>query len=216
MAKENVNLCPEHNEYVGGDSRKITDRQQESANFERTPILSDKLRWVCPPQENCAVKMNITGIGERISKRLWFAGFNAEGEVESVRSISVASLRAMALGLVKEGVDAPKIAASVNAEGATRTAPGTPYVHAMEDSSFIKGENNLYVVKQGVAIKPAGSAEVYNPLFEEGKMQSEDGLVKLTTSNMKFFELLDAPTEEEVAKAAEAIKASVDDQFYAL
>ena len=216
MAKEKVSLCPEHNEYVSGDARKITDRQQEAANFERTPVLNPALRWIIPPQENCAVKMNITGVGERISKRIWAAGLNADGNVESVRSISVASLRAMALGYVKEGVAAPEVSAVTNAEGNLRTAPGTSYIHAMDDTTFIKGENNFYVVKESVAIQPAGSAEVYQAKFEEGKMQAVDGKVALVTTTMKFFNLLSTPTEAEVAAATAAIKEAVEDQFYAL
>jgi hypothetical protein len=188
----------------------------EAANFERTPVLNPALRWIIPPQENCAVKMNITGVGKRISKRIWAAGLNASGVVESVRSISVASLRAMALGYVKEGVNAPDIAATLNAEGNLRTAPGTSYIHAMDDTTWIKGENNFYVVKTPVAIQPNGSAEVYQAEFKEGKMQAVDGKVSLTTTNMKFFSLLASPTDAEVEAAAAAIKEAVDDQFYAL
>ncbi len=216
MAKEVINLCPEKNTYVSGDARKINDKQQESVNFERTPLLDPALRWIAPAQENFAAEVNIPEVGKRISKRFWFAGLDATGKVVSVRSISVASLRQMALGLVKEGVDAPVISATLNAEGATRTAPGTQYIHAMADTSWIRGENHLYVVKSPIALKPAGAAEVYQAKFVEGKMQAIDGKVALETTNMKFFELLGAPTDAEIAAATEAIKDSVSDQFYAL
>lgn len=215
MAKELVNLCPEKNVYASDEARKISDKQQESVNFERTPLLNPDLRWICPAQENFASEMKINGV-DRVSKRIWFAGFNSDGIVASVRSISVASLRAMALGLVKDGIAAPVISTTVNAEGATRTAPGTQYIHAMNDTTWIKGENHLYVVKTPVAIKSAGSAEVYVPHFSEGKMQTIDGKVALETNNMKFFELLSAPTDAEVAAAKEAIIASVGEHFYAL
>lgn len=216
MAKEVINLCPEKNTYVSGDARKINDKQQESVNFERTPLLDPALRWIAPAQENFAAEVNIPEVGKRISKRFWFAGLDATGKVVSVRSISVASLRQMALGLVKEGVDAPVISATLNAEGATRTAPGTQYIHAMADTSWIRGENHFYVVKTPVALKPAGAAEVYQAEFKEGKMQAIDGKVALTTTNMKFFELVAAPTDAEIATAVEAIKDSANDQFYAL
>ena len=216
MAKEISSLCPERNNFVSGDDRKISDKQQESANFERTPLLDPALRWICPKQENFATKINIAGVGERISKRFWFGGLDENGKVVTVRSISVASLRAMALGLVKDGVDAPVISAVENEAGATRTAPGTSYIHAMNDTTWIKGENNYYVVKAPIALKPAGSAEVYQAKFEDGKMQAIEGKVELTTTNMKFFELVGAPTDAEVAEATAAIKLVAGDNFYAL
>ena len=216
MAKENLNLCPEKNVYVGGDARLITDKQQESVNFERTPVLDPNLRWIIPSQENCAVKMNITGVGERTSRRIWAAGLDADGKVVSVRSLGVATLRAMALGLVKEGVAAPVISTTLNDEGAVRTAPGTQYIHAMEDTTWIKGENHLYVVKKPTALKPAGSSEVYQAKFVDGKMQAVDGHVELETTNMKFYQRLADPTAEEVKAAIEAISTSVGDNFYAL
>lgn len=216
MAKEIVSLCPERNVYVAGDDRKISDKQQDSVNFERTPQLSADLRWICPRQENFATKLNIAGVGERISKRLWFAGLDENGNVASVRSISVASLRAMGLGLVKDGIEAPVVDAVVNEEGATRTAPGTRYIHAMDDTSWIKGENHLYVVKTPTAIRPTGNEEVYQAAFEDGKMQAIDGKVQLTTTNMKFFALDKAPADYEIEKATAAIKQAVGDNFYAL
>lgn len=216
MAKENLNLCPEKNTYVGGDDRKITDRQQESVNFERTPALDPSLRWIVVPQENCAVKMNIAGVGERVSRRFWAAGLDENGVAVSVRSVGVATFRAMALGFVKDGVAAPIISATTNESGATRTAPGTQYVHAMEDTTWIKGENNLYVVKTPIAFKPAGTSEVYQAKFVDGKMQAVDGHVELETTNMKFFSRLANPTEAEIKTAIDAIKLSVADNFYAL
>lgn len=216
MAKENLNLCPEKNEYVAGDARYISDKQQESVNFERTPVLDPSLRWVVPAQENCAVKMNITGVGERTSRRIWAAGLDDNNKVISVRSLGVATLRAMALGLVKDGVAAPVISATKNDEGATRTAPGTQYIHAMNDTTWIKGENHLYVVKQPVTIQPAGSSEVYQAKFIDGKMQATDGHVELETTNMKFYNRLPDPSEADIKAATDAIKASVGDHFYAL
>lgn len=216
MAKEVSSLCPEKNIYAAGDERKISDKQQDSANFERTPLLDPALRWICVPQENFATKVNIPGVGERISKRFWFGGLDDNGKIVTVRSISVASLRAMALGRVIEGVDAPVISAALNEEGAVRTAPGTQYIHAMNDTTWIKGENHYYVVKAPIALKPTGSAEVYQAAFEDGKMQASDGKVELTTTNMKFFELVSAPTAAEVEEATAAIKLVAGDNFYAL
>jgi hypothetical protein len=216
MAKENLNLCPEKNVYVAGDARLISDKQQESVNFERTPVLDPNLRWIVPAQENCAVKMNITGVGERTSRRIWAAGLDANGKVVSVRSLGVATLRAMALGFVREGVAAPVISTTLNDEGAVRTAPGTQYVHAMEDTTWIKGENHLYVIKSPVALKPTGSSEVYQAKFVDGKMQAVDGHVELETTNMKFYQRLADPTADEAKAAAEAITSSVGENFYAL
>lgn len=216
MAKENLNLCPEKNVYVSGDARLISDKQQESVNFERTPLLDPNLRWVIPAQENCAVEMNITGVGKRTSRRIWAAGIDEKGVVISVRSLGVATLRAMALGFVKEGVPAPVISTILNDAGAIRTAPGTQYIHAMEDTTWIKGENHLYVVKSPVALKPTGASEVYQAKFADGKMQAVDGHVELETTNMKFYQRLSDPTADEVKAAVEAIVASVGDNFYAL
>ena len=217
MAKETINLCPEHNTFASDDQRKITDAQMAAANFERTPVLDPSLIWVCPAQENFATVINILGVGPRVSKRFWFAGFDADGNVKSVRSISVSSLRAMALGFVKEGVDAPVISAATNENGATRTAPGTRYIHAMEDTSWIRGANNLYIVKEPICLKATGSAEVYQAAFKEGQMQkTEDGKVELNTVTMKFFEKVGVPTDEELQKAAAAISMSEGDHFYAL
>lgn len=217
MAKETINLCPEHNTYASDDQRKITDAQMAAANFERTPVLDASLSWVCPAQENFATVINILGVGPRVSKRFWFAGFDADGVVRSVRSISVSSLRAMALGFVKEGIDAPVISAAVNESGATRTAPGTRYIHAMEDTSWIRGENNLYIVKEPIVLRAAGSAEVYQAKFEGGQMQkTDDGKVALNTVTMKFFEKIGVPTKEQLEAAAAAISMSEGDHFYAL
>lgn len=216
MAKESINLCPEKNVYLSGDARKITDKQQESVNFERTPLLDPALRWVIPAQENCAVEMNIAGVGKRTSRRIWAAGLNSDGVAESVRSLGVATLRAMALGLVKEGVAAPVIAATTNEDGTIRAASGTQYIHAMEDTSWIRGENNLYVIKAPVAVKPTGSAQVYQAHFEEGKMQAVDGHVALDTVNMKFYQRLSDPTEAEIVAAKAAIESSVPENFFPL
>lgn len=209
--KQKLNKCPERNNYASEEERLIDDSQ--SVYRERLLYLNPTLRWIIPAQENCAVKINITGVGERISRRFWAAGIDADGFVQCVRSIGVATLRDMALGIVQEGVAAPFVPAITDKNGEVCIASDTPYIHAMEDTSWIERENNLYVVKKPIAIKQ-DYIDVYRAKYVNGKMQAVDGHVELEMTLMNFYTRLADPTEEEIQSAHYEIEWSVREHYY--
>lgn len=217
MAKENLNKCPEHNIYATEEERMSTNDTylRPGIYFERTPVLDPHLRWVCPVQENCATKLNITGVGERISKRFWVAGFDERGQVLSVRSIGIATILMKAVGVVMEdGEDAPTLYAIRNESGEWALPPDSSYFHAMEDTSWFRDDGFVFSVIRPIAFKPAGSKEVYCPKFINGKFIISDGHIELETTNMKFYSLEEEPSEEEEKEATLEIRGAVGDHFY--
>lgn len=212
MAKEKVCLCPEHNIYATEEERMCPNRLLTD-EYERITVLNPALRWICPRQENCAVKLSINGT-KYISKRFWLAGLNSNGYVESVRSLSIGTLRRKALGVVEEGKEAPIIPVAFNELGELTNTSNIPFIRAMEDTSWIQDDGYIFSINHPIAIKPCGSKEVYYPRYESGKLQTRDGYLDLTTGTQKYYTLEDVPTTAEIETAIMAIKEAVGWSFY--
>jgi hypothetical protein len=214
-AKTVVSLCPEKLNFSNQTS--LRPEQINSLNFERATPLDPSLKYIAVPQKNFASTYDING-NEVVSQRIWLVGIDDTNTIKTIRSGAINTFRAMALGRVQEGVSAPVVKAVLNEQGKYRTQQGWQYIHAMNDSSFIKAEGDRAVVKNPVVIRANGSAEVYRAKFNQDRTMSvTDGIVDLTTDSMKFYTLTDEKPSAEVVKACvEALQTTCGSNFYAL
>ena len=214
-AKTVVSLCPEKLNF--SDQTSLRPEQIDSLNFERATPLDPSLKYIAVPQKNFASTYDING-NEVVSQRIWLVGIDDTNTIKTIRSGAINTFRAMALGRVQEGVSAPVVKAVLNEQGKYRTQPGWQYIHAMNDSSFIKAEGDRAVVKNPVVIRANGSAEVYRAKFNQDRTMSvTDGIVDLTTDSMKFYTLTDeTPSAEIVEACIEALQDTCGSNFYAL
>ena len=212
--KQNLNKCPEHNIYATEEER-MCPNSLLIEHIVRAPLLNQRLRWICPRQESCAIKNNITGMGECISKRFWLAGLNSDGCVETVRSIGIACLRRKAFGIFEEGKEAPIIPVTYDESGELANTSDIPCIKLMEDTSWIQDDGYIFSINRPIAIKPGfPPLYVYYPKYVDGKLQIRDGHLELETKSMTSYTLDDAPTNAEIETAKIAIKEAVNDMFY--
>lgn len=214
-AKTVISLCPEKLNF--SDKTSLRPEQINSLNFERATPLDPSLKYVAVPQKNFASTYDING-NEVVSQRVWLVGLDDTNTIKTIRSGAINTFRAMALGRVQEGVPAPVVKAVLNEQGKYRTQQGWPYIHAMNDSSFIKAEGDRAVIKNPVVIRANGSAEVYRAKFNADRTMSvTDGIVDLATDSMKFYTLTDEKPSAEVVKACvEALQTTCGSNYYPL
>lgn len=212
MLEKNIKL---NEETTFSSKVEIGQKLAESLNFAGTTPLNAELRYVMVPQKNTAATYVIDG-AEVVSPRLFLAGIDDDNNIVEVRTVGVNTLRAMAYGFVTVGEPAPVIEVTVNNEGKFRAKQGTPYVHAMESTSFLKAEDNRVIVAKPVTIVSLGARQAYTSSWENHEMVTEDGHAVLTTVNMKVFKRTDNPTESLIEEAVKAIKEVAGNNFYGL
>lgn len=214
-AKTVISLCPEKLNF--SDKTSLRPEQINSLNFERATPLDPSLKYVAVPQKNFASDYTIDG-DTVTSLRFWLVGLDDTNTIKTIRSVAFNTLRAMALGRVQEGVPAPVVKAVLNDQGKYRTQQGWQYIHAMNDSSFIKAEGDRAVIKNPVVIRANGSAEVYRAKFNKDRTMSvTDGIVNLATDSMKFYTLTDETPSADVVKACvEALQTTCGSNYYPL
>ena len=214
-AKTVISLCPEKLNF--SDKTSLRPEQINSLNFERATPLDPSLKYVAVPQKNFASTYVIDG-DTVTSHRFWLVGIDDTNTIKTVRSVAFNTLRAMALGRVQEGVPAPVVKAVLNEQGKYRTQQGWQYIHAMNDSSFIKAEGDRAVIKNPVVIRANGSAEVYRAKFNKDRTMSvTNGIVDLANDSMKFYTLTDETPSADVVKACvEALQTTCGSNYYPL
>ena len=209
---ENIKL----NEETSFSSKvEIGQKLSDSLNFSGTAPLDTELRYIMVPQKNTAATYVIDG-AEVVSPRLFLAGIDDNDNIVEIRTVGVNTLRAMAYGFVTLGEPAPVIEVTTNKEGKFRAKQGTPYVHAMESTSFLKAEDNRVIVAKPVTIVPLGTRQAYTSSWENHEMVIEDGHAVLATVSMKLFKRTDNPTESLIKEAVKAIKEVAGNNFYGL
>ena len=209
---ENIKL----NEETSFSSKvEIGQKLSDSLNFAGTAPLDTELRYIMVPQKNTAATYVIDGV-EVVSPRLFLAGIDDDNNIVEIRTVGVNTLRAMAYGFVTLGEPAPVIEVTTNKEGKFRAKQGTPYVHAMESTSFLKAEDNRVIVAKPVTIVPLGTRQAYTSSWENHEMVIADGHAVLSTVNMKLFKRTDNPTESLIKEAVKAIKEVAGENFYGL
>lgn len=214
-AKTVISLCPEKLNF--SDKTSLRPEQINSLNFERATPLDPSLKYVVVPQKNFASDYTIDG-DTVTSLRFWLVGIDDTNTIKTVRSVAFNTLRAMALGRVQEGVPAPVVKAVLNEQGKYRTQQGWQYIHAMNDSSFIKAEGDRAVIKNPVIIRANGSAEVYRAKFNKDRTMSvTNGIIDLANDSMKFYTLTDETPSADVVKACvEALQTTCGSNYYPL
>ena len=214
-AKTVISLCPEKLNF--SDKTSLRPEQINSLNFERATPLDPSLKYVAVPQKNFASTYDING-NEVVSQRIWLVGLDDTNTIKTIRSGAINTFRAMALGRVQEGVPAPVVKAVLNEQGKYRTQQGWQYIHAMNDSSFIKAEGDRAVIKNPVVIRANGSAEVYRAKFNKDRTMSvTDGIVDLATDSMKFYTLtVEMPSADVVKACVEALQTTCGSNYYPL
>lgn len=216
-ATQTISLCPEKNAYSA--NQNVSDEAVRSANFEPNQPLDYGVRHIIIEQNNTSVDYDIPGVGVRSSARFW-AGAVKGNKVLALRTIGNASMRAMGFK-EKTAADktAPEILAIQNAEGKWRAERGVDYIHALNDTSFIKGENNRLYITTPVAIIPRRRGNVWTSAFESDgsrnmkhkQNEAGDDILDLTINErFYFYELDKAPTEKEIAMVKEAIQNDPD------
>ena len=221
MTEVIVSLCPEKEEFVSNaEDLQITDRQEESVNFEARVPLTLGHRLVIVPQKNTGKTFDIPGVGKRISKRLVAVELDAEDNILAIRTLGVSSLRGIAFAEIKNTLDAaPEIEAVQDPDTkAWKAAPGSYKVRAINDSSFIKGADHRYIVRNAVTVIPEEIAQVWAPEFKDQQLVVKAGKVALTKNDRFYkYSLGLKPTDELVAKCMEAImKDPINEHFYSL
>ena len=208
MAKENVSICPEKHTYASEEERMCPNEMCEASHmWERFPNLDCDLRWICPVQENFAVKVNIYGLGERISKRFWLVGFDEHGLALSIRSIGV---RTLLDDFDVYGIeDAPLIPITYDNSGHVVIPEPVSMIHirSIEDKSWIHDDGFVYSVKHPVTIKQRKetAVAVYFPHLVNGELQAKSGYLELIERYVRFYSLIEPPTDKENNLAVEII-----------
>lgn len=219
MAKDVIILCPEKNVYLQNeDELNLTEKQESSLSFEGTPPLNPSLHYIIVPQKNTACQYTLTGGRKVISKRFFLAGFDDSGKFNEIRTVGVQTLRAMGYAFVEKGVEKPLIQVEDNGKGNYRAVTGTEYVHAMDDTRFIKVSEHRAVVEKPVVIRALGTRPTYTSKFdEETRVMIVDGdYAVLQVTNMKTFENVGEPSKEELAVAIKLCTEAGGANFYAL
>lgn len=219
MAKDIIIICPEKNVYLNGvDELNLTEKQEASLSFEGTPPLNPSLHYIIVPQKNTACQYTLTGGRKVISKRFFLAGFNDAGEFVEVRTVGVQTLRAMGYAFVEKGVEKPLIQVEDNGKGNYRAVSGTEYVHALDDTRFIKVVDHRATVEKPVVIRALGARPTYTSKFDdETRVMVVDGdYAVLQVTNMKTFENLGEPSAKELVEALKACAEAGGANFYAL
>ena len=221
MTEVLMSLCPEKEEFVT-DAKElaISDKQEASVNFEARVPLTLGHRHVIVPQKNTGKTFDIPGVGKRTSKRLIAVELDENDNVLSIRTIGVSSIRGIAFAEVKSALDAaPEIEAVQDPETkAWKAAPGSYKVRAINDSSFIKGEDHRYIVRNAVTIVPEDLVQVWGPEFKDQQLVVKAGKVGLQKNDRFYkYSLGLRPTDELVAKCMEAVmKDPISANFYSL
>lgn len=220
MAKEIVFVCPETLSFTNDDKAlNISEKQEQSINAPRNAPLDPALHYVIVPQKNTAVNYRIIIDGTpqvRPSKRFFCVGFDDQGNFVEVRTVGVSTLRGMAYAFKEDGKAAPTIHVEINDEGNYRSAQGTSYVRAMDDTRFITAKDLRALVEKPVTFRALGQREAYASKFDNGKMVVNGDLAVLDIVNLKLFKKDSDPTEAEVTTALKACKEIGGDNFYEL
>lgn len=217
---ENVtSLCPEQNNYASGDSLNITKQQEESANFEPSTPLNYGAEHIIVEQQNTGVDYDIPGVGTRTSKRFWAGEFDGD-ELVSLRTIGVSSLRGIAFEEKTSTSQAAPIIEAVqrSSDKSWHAAAGSYKVRALDDTSFIKGENLRYVVTKAVTVIPQRRATVFTAQYKDGALVVKSDKCGVDTNDrFIFFTKGEDPSADKVKKVLDAIKkdAQVEKHFYA-
>lgn len=200
---------------------ELDQKVVDNLNWEKTAPLNPALDYIVVPQRNFAAEFKI-GNNEVTSKRLWLVGVK-DGKIEEIRSVGISTLTSMALGLVDPLKTPVPVEAVVNPEtGKMRVVPGHQYIHAMEDYSFVKGENKRAVVKNPIILKADGSLQVYRAQFNDDKTMkvttNAEGkhFVETAVDSMKRFSTAGTPSDELVASCTALLQEECGDDFYPL
>lgn len=212
-------MCPEKNAYLDTDEAlNLTEKQGPPLYFEGTPPLNPSLHYIIVPQKNTACQYTLTGGRKVVSKRFFLAGFNDAGEFVEVRTVGVRTLRAMGYAFVEKGVEKPLIQVEDNGKGNYRAVSGTEYVHAMEDTRFIKVVDHRATVEKPVVIRALGARPTYTSKFDEDThvMIVDGNYAVLQVTYMKMFENVGEPSAKELVEALKACAEAGGANFYAL
>lgn len=222
MTEVVYSLCPEKEEFVSDvEKLLISEDQERSVNFEARVPLTLGHRHVIVPQKNTGKEFDIPGVGKRTSKRLVAVELDENDNVLAIRTIGVSSLRGIAFEeITSSSAPAPVIEAVQDPENKKwKAAPGSYKVRAINDSSFIKGEDKRYIVRNAVTVIPERVCTVWGPEFSDGQLVHKSGKVSLQKNDRFYFYSLGLrPTDELVAKCVKAIAddPKVSANFYSL
>lgn len=196
-------------------STDLKDALVRSLSFEKQQPLDPTLNYVIVPQKNFAAEYNIEGV-TRISPRLWIVGIDGNNVLQTIRSVSINSLLGMAFQDVVDGTPAPEIKAILKPDGGYKPQQGWKYVHALDDSSFLKAEGKRAVVRKPIILRSLGNFEVWRGQFTDQKLTATNGYIDLTTDSMRKFRTDGVPSDAVVQQCVEALKAECGDDFYPL
>lgn len=214
MSRTSNSLMTEKHEYAKVQS--IGDKLKATLQFEKSMPLDPSLEYVIVPQKNFATEHEIDN-ETRISPRLWLCGIDSTNTLKTIRSISINTLLAMAFAEVVEGEAAPQVKARDD-NGKWKPERGWKYVHALDDTSFIKPVDDRAVVYDAIALRSLGNREVYRSKFNEDRtMKVNNGYLELETGSMRKFQVSDLKVSKEVVDACiAALKKECGKNFYEL
>lgn len=214
MSRTSNSLMTEKHDYA--KEQTIGDKLKASLMFEKSMPLDPSLDYVIVPQKNFATK-HVIDNEERISPRLWLVGIDASNVIKTIRSISINTLLAMAFAEVVEGEAAPQVKARDD-NGKWKPERGWKYVHALDDTSFIKPLDDRAVVYNAVVLNSVGNREVYRSKFNADRtMKVTNGYIDLETGPMRKFKLSDVKISKDTVDACiAALQKECGKNFYAM
>ena len=214
-AKTVISLCPEKLTF----SQQVEFNSSNNEQWARSLPLDPTLKYVIVPQMNFAVEYHING-KEVLSKRIWIVGVDESKCVRTVRSLSIAALRARAVAYTKAHVSPPTVKVSYY-NGYPVIDNGYLPIRAMDDLSFLDltfYKVNRARVRRPVIICLKGSYEVYRVKYNENQTISTKGdYVELIKDSMKCYTLSDEqPNDDLVIKCIDALETTCGGHFYKL